>query len=222
MTPAALSRHVRIVTDRISNPFGLSPPCEAFVPGFGDANADFHVIGDHPGVHGGVETDVPFTGRSWSDRFFEACADAGLVEGDPGDPSALDVRGTYFSYLHLCVPETDEPDEASYAALEPYFDAELRAITADVLLPVGNRATRHVLEEFTAQANRYADAVDDLHAREIRGSGWLVLPIREPAAWTDEDANRLVHAIRQIMESDYHQIADLGRFLPDDDPYFVR
>src|SRR5699024_1474162 len=49
------------VTDRTSNPFGMHPPCEAFVPSYGDANADFHLIGDHPGVHGGRSTGVPFT-----------------------------------------------------------------------------------------------------------------------------------------------------------------
>jgi uracil-DNA glycosylase len=221
MTPAPLSRRVRIVTDRTSNPFGLSPPCEGFVPGYGDPNAEFHVIGDHPGVHGGRETGVPFTGRSWSERFFEAFADAGLVEGDPADPSTLDVQGTYFSYLHLCVPDDADPDESSYATLEPFFDAELRAITADVLLPVGKRATRHVLETFTAQANRYEDA-DDLHATEIRGSGWLVLPIAEPATWSSDDEKELVRELRRIRASEYQQVADLGRFLPDDDPYFVR
>ena len=36
------------VTDRTSNPFDMRPPCERFVPGYGDANADFHVAGDHP------------------------------------------------------------------------------------------------------------------------------------------------------------------------------
>mgnify|MGYP002760407047 CR=1 FL=1 len=46
------------VTDRTSNPFGMHPPCEQFVPGYGDANAAFHVVGDHPGAHGGVDTGV--------------------------------------------------------------------------------------------------------------------------------------------------------------------
>lgn len=221
MTPAHIADCVRIVTDRTSNPFGLSPPCERFVPGYGDANADFHVIGDHPGVHGGEVSGVPFAGRPWSGRFFRALVDGSLLAGDPADPSSLDTRGTYLSYLHMCVPAGDEPDEASYAALEPFFDAELRAITADVLLPVGPRATRHVLREFTAQAARYGTG-EDLHATEIRGSGWLVLPIGEPADWTGDDVERLVGELRRILDSDYHQIADLGRFLPDEDPYFVR
>lgn len=42
----------------------MEPDCERFVPGCGDANADFHVIGDRPGVHGGIKTGVPFTGTT--------------------------------------------------------------------------------------------------------------------------------------------------------------
>jgi len=44
----------------------MRPDCESFVPGYGDANADFHVVGDHPGVHGGVDAGIPFTGEPWS------------------------------------------------------------------------------------------------------------------------------------------------------------
>ena len=46
----------------------MEPGCERLVPGYGDANADFHVIGDHSDVHGGVETGVPFTETTASDR----------------------------------------------------------------------------------------------------------------------------------------------------------
>jgi len=34
-------------------------PCERFVPGYGDTRAHFHVVGDHPGVHGGLDAGVP-------------------------------------------------------------------------------------------------------------------------------------------------------------------
>ena len=68
LSSTPLQLHVRNVTGRQSNPFGLSPSCESFVPGYGDANADFHVVGDHPGVHGGCETGIPFTGSRTGER----------------------------------------------------------------------------------------------------------------------------------------------------------
>ena len=206
------------VTDRVSNPFGMEPDCERFVPGYGDANADFHVIGDHPGVHGGVETRVPFTGTPAAERFQRALRAAGLVE-TVGDRPTL--AGTYFSYLHLCVPD-GEPTAADYADQERFLDAEVRAITAHVLLPVGERATRHVLETYTAQAHRTTIDVGALHATEIRGAGWLVYPVRDPREWTDDDETRLIESLDALLATDYRRESDLGRFLAGEEPYHVR
>lgn len=207
---------MRNVTDRVSNPFGMRPPCERFVPGYGDANAHFHVIGDHPGVHGGAETGVPFTNDAGR-RLQRALRDAGLLRATGDEP---EVERTYLSYLHTCVP-TDEPTDDDYADMEPFFDAELRAIAAHVLLPVGERAIRHVLETCTARETTDLD-VGGLHATEMLGSGWLVMPIREPTAWASDDASSLVDAIHSLRETDYRRESDLGRFVAGSDPYLVR
>ncbi|MFB6095997.1 MAG: uracil-DNA glycosylase family protein [Haloferacaceae archaeon] len=205
------------VTDRLCNPFGMEPECESFVPGYGDANAHFHVVGDHPGVHGGADTGVPFTDESGL-RLQSALVEAGVLEraGERPRPGR-----TFLSYLHMCVPE-GEPDDADYLELEPYFDAELRAIAAHVLLPVGERATRHVLENYTARAWKTVVDMEALHATELLGSGWLVVPIKDPAAWDDDDARELVDALVELQSTDYRREADLGRFFPGGDSYLVR
>ncbi|MXR21360.1 uracil-DNA glycosylase family protein [Halobacterium bonnevillei] len=202
------------VTDRTSNPFGMRPPCEQAVPGYGDANADFHVVGDHPGVHGGVESGVPFSGTPAAERFRTALSAAGLLDED-GEPANL-----FLSYLHLCVPDGD-PTPRDYTELEPFFDAELRAITAHVLLPVGERATRHVLETYTAID---PDGVElaDVHASELHGSGWLVVPALDPADWDDGAEDAYVDALRAVREADYQREADLGRFLVGPESFRVR
>ncbi|PSP53661.1 uracil-DNA glycosylase, partial [Halobacteriales archaeon QH_3_68_24] len=193
------------------------PPCESFVPGYGDANAHFHVVGDHPGVHGGAETGYPFTGFAASERLQRALAAGGLLE-EAGAPPVVDK--TYFSYLHMCVPE-GVPTARDYADQEPFFDAEVRAITAHVLLPVGERATRHVFRHMSAEPAEDID-MDARHAVEVSGSGWLILPINDPAAWDEGDEAELVAALEALLDRDYRREADLGRFLPDDDPYMVR
>ena len=208
---------VRNVTARQSNPFGFDPPCESFVPGYGDANAHFHVVGDHPGVHGGAETGYPFTGFAASERLQRALAAGGLLE-EAGAPPVVDK--TYFSYLHMCVPE-GVPTARDYADQKPFFDAEVRAITAHVLLPVGGRATRHVFRHMSAEPAEDVD-MDARHAVEVSGSGWLILPIKGPAAWDEGDEGDLVAALEALLDRDYRREADLGRFLPDDDPYMVR
>ncbi|MFB6087313.1 MAG: uracil-DNA glycosylase family protein, partial [Haloarculaceae archaeon] len=182
-----------------------------------DANAHFHVVGDHPGVHGGAESGYPFTGTEASERLQRALVEAGLLDA-AGTPPTVDR--TYLSYLYMCVPE-GVPSADDYAALEPLFDAELRAITAHVVLPVGERATAYVLRNLTARSVD-GTGVADLHATEVSTGGWLVCPVKDPAAWTDEDERALVDAVTAIRSRDYRRTADLGRFLPDDDPYLVR
>jgi uracil-DNA glycosylase len=213
---------VENVTDRTSNPFGMRLPRltaaePAVVPGYGDANADLHLIGDHPDVHGGLGTGVPFTETAGARRLQGVLHDVGLLEAPYSDRPR--VRSLFASYLHASVAPPAGPTDDSYARLEPFFDAELRAIAAHVLLPVGDRATEHVLREFTARPVEPAAA---LHASEIRGRGFLVVPIREPTTWGPGDAEALRNRLRALLAGDYRQLSDLGRFLPDGDPYLVR
>ena len=198
----------------------MEPSCARFVPGYGDANAAFHVIGDHPGVHGGVDSGVPFTGHESARRLQAALTAAGLLDEPGAEPAVTD---TYLSYLHMCVPNPGgTPTAAEYTDMERFFDAELRAIAAHVLFPVGQRATRHVLERYTAQAHKTTVEMDALHATEIRGSGFLVMPIADPADWTDADRQRLVEAIADLRSTDFRRESDLGRFIAGSDPYYVR
>ncbi len=216
----------------------MRPDCKSFVPGYGDANADFHVIGDRPGVHGGADAGVPFTGDPWSAAFLSALVEGGLIAGfDDAVPAAdsmvenptvddeaadpIRTDRTFFSYLHMCVAD-GVPDEASYDDMERFFDAELRAIAAHVLLPVGARATDHVLRQYTSRAHKTAIDMDALHAEELLGSGWLVLPIKEPAEWTAGDGDRLAAALRELRSTDFRRESDLGRFIAGGDPYLVR
>jgi len=216
LSDGPLSSRVKNVTARQHNPFGFDAPCEPFVPGYGDANAHFHVIGDHPGVHGGASSGIPFTDNAAGERLQRALVEAGLL-ADSGTPPT--VEKTYLSYLYMC--GGDPPTDADYEDLEPLFDTELRAITAHVLLPVGERATRHVFENTTSEPTESID-MDALHGTEVLGSGWLVYPIKEPAEWTDDDEDALVNALTALLKTDYRREADLGRFLPNDDPYLVR
>lgn len=196
----------------------MRPPCPSYVPGYGDANADFHVVGDRPGVHGGADTGVPFTGADWTPTFQRALRDAGLLRDGGAEPT---VERTFFSYLHMCASD-GTPTEEAYRDMERFFDAELRAIAAHVLLPVGARATKHVLEEYTALARKTELEMDELHGTELRGSGWLVVPVKDPAEWEQEDDRRLVDGLRRLQSTDFRRESDLGRFIAGSDPYLVR
>lgn len=218
------------VTDRTSNPFGMSPPCDhACTPdgdrravfGYGDANADVHLVGDHPNVHGGASTGVPFTDGVAGERLQPVLNDVGLLGDVYSDEPT--VSNLFASYLYACcLPDGQSPTEAGYADMEPFFDAELRAIAAHVLLPVGERATAHVLHEYTARAAHIDRGMESLHATQLKGRGFLVVPIRDPANWEANDGDRLRDELSALLASDYRQTADLGRFTATDSSYEVR
>jgi uracil-DNA glycosylase family 4 len=195
----------------------MRPPCARYVSGYGDANADVHVIGDHPGRHGGEETGIPFTGTVAGNRIQSVLETVGLLEQTGDAPVAHNL---FMSYLHTCVAD-GEPTPTSYSEMERFFDAELRAITADVLVPVGETAIRHVLKQFTTYP--MADlATDDVHAKELSSGAWLVVPASEPTDWDDSNSQRLVETLTSVLSRDFARESDLGRFLTDPDPYLVR
>ncbi|ELY94133.1 hypothetical protein C483_03175 [Natrialba hulunbeirensis JCM 10989] len=212
MSQPLLRTNVQNVTDRTSNPFGLRPPFDRSGPnertavfGYGDANADFHVIGDHPGLHGGKRTGVPFTEIANGNAIQGVLRDPDIdFASGPRDRPVLE--NCYLSYVHMCsLPDGHQPTASDYAELERYFDAELRAINAHILLPVGEQATDHVLREYTTQRRRFDLNMADLHATEIRGRGFMVVPIRNPSEWDDDDREAIVETLRGILASDYRQ-----------------
>ena len=182
------------VTDRVSNPFGMRPPSEPAVHGYGDPNADFHFIGESPEAHGGAETGVPFSAEG-ARRVHALLDDLGFVE----EHEPLRLRNAFMSYVRMTDP--DDFDE-----LERFFDAELRLVNAHILIPAGEEPTRHVIETYTAQGPKLADeSLDELHATEVRGAGFLVVPALDPREWDDSDEEALCEKLDSILSSDYRQ-----------------
>lgn len=189
------------VTDERANPFGMRADGPAAF-GYGDPNGDFHVVGDNPRVHGGAETGIPFTGRAAGERLQSVLINVGLADATNADEPAL--RNTYLSYAHP--PVTDaQPTDADYRDAERYLDAEVRAVNAHVLVAVGDRALEYALHEHTTHAHRLPADAAALHARELRGRGFLVVPVREPEDWTERDRETLVDRLESILARDYRQ-----------------
>jgi uracil-DNA glycosylase len=188
---------VENVTDRTSNPFGMRIPGAA-VYGYGDANADFHVVGDGPARHGGVRTGVPFTDSVAGVRLQRVLAAVGLAADPYADHPRL--SNAYLSYLH---PSLDA--SAVTGDPERFLDAELRAINAHILLVVGDRPLEYALREHTSQWNDLPHDASALHAEEIRGRGFLVVPVADPDEWGPGEERALVRTLGSILDSDYRQ-----------------
>lgn len=209
MSRDGVRNRVENVTSEVSNPFGIRYPGPA-VPGYGDANADIHVVGDHPGRHGGARTGVPFTDSVAGVRLQRVLHDVGLL----ADPYAdrPDATNCFCSYAHPPVWNPGEaasgrldPDAAAYADAERYLDAELRAVNAHVLVLVGDRPLDYGLREHTAMADRLPTDAAALHAREVTGRGFLLVPVMEPSAWTAAEEEALTARLEMILDRDYRQ-----------------
>lgn len=189
----------------------MNPPCvcecNEDVPavfGYGDANADFYLVGDHPGVHGGRETGVPFTGTDAGYRLQSVCYEVGFA-ATPGSASP-EYSNLFTSYRFMCCPpDGADPSPTDYDDLERFFDAELRAINPHIIMPVGERSTAAILDAYTTQAHKIDLDMARLHAIEVRGRGFLVVPIRDPTEWESGDRDRIVETLESILASDYRQ-----------------
>jgi len=182
----------------------MAAPCTGYVPGWGIRDADFHLIHGRPSER--MATPVSQFADGQLGTILES---VGLLQN--GEPSNL-----YASFVHGC------PDpQFSTHRLESIFDAELRAVTAHVLLPVGRTAVEFVLGQYTNRDPSAASAAE-LHAQEIPSGAWLVLPLRDLASWSDADATAARKALEAILVRDYRREADLGRHVTGPDPYYVR
>lgn len=91
------------ITDETGNPFGVHAPCAQAVYGYGDANADSHVVGDHPRAHGGIEKGIPFTGTTAGEQLQSVLHETGFTAKPYSDVAALE---NCFSPTRTCGSRT--------------------------------------------------------------------------------------------------------------------
>ena len=194
---------MQFVARQRRNPFGMSPPCERFVPGCGDTGADFHVVGDHPGVHGGADTGVPFTGDEAGERFQHILGSVGLNNSLPSSEDP-ELDNAYLAYLTRCRHPDRGPTEAEVVTCEPYLNADVRMINPEILVPVGQRALTELAREHTTKD---ADEMDVAarHATTIRGRGFELAPMVHPADQTDEQTEAYIEFFLDLKGTDYRQ-----------------
>lgn len=172
--------------------------------GYGDPDADVHVIGYHAGCHGGADTGIPFTGHPSGRQIRAVLAEVGLLD----DPAANEpgTDNLYLSYLYMCpVAPGEAPPSGAVRELARFVDAELRAVNAHILIPVGAVASDHVLAEYTTLFEKLPAEMDTRHGRDVRGRGFLVVPMKDPSEWDMDDREMFVRRLRALLASDYRQ-----------------
>jgi len=196
----------------VSNPFGMDTDCQncpglcetrdTVVHGYGDVGADFLFVVDAPGA-GADETGVPAFADDGGDRFRRVLERLMLCASTSPEDEP-DLSNTYVTAIARCYHPERDPTDEEVAKCEPYLNAELRMINPQIIVPVGERPLAELAVDYTTTD---ADelAVDTHHATIIRGRGFELVPMRDPATMTDDDADAFVQHFAELMASDYRQ-----------------
>ncbi|WP_135363604.1 uracil-DNA glycosylase [Halosimplex halophilum] len=196
--------------DEIANPFGMDSECtncpelvetrERVVHGYGDVGADFVVVGDQPSA-AADETGVPFAGDQ--SLVWDILDRVGLVEGDPGAEEPVPDE-VYLTYVTRCRhPDRGATDE-EVRACEGYRSSELRMINPEIIVPVGQRAIEALAFQYTTKSAEELD-VEELHATTMRGRGFELVPMVDPADQTPEQTEAFVEHFADLLGTDYRQ-----------------
>lgn len=196
-----------------ANPFGMDTACEncpelcdsreRIVHGYGDVGAEFLVVGEAP-TAAAEANGVPFTGAEGGERMQDIFAELGFVRSSP-KATEPDVQNVFFTYLTRCRHPERDPTDREVETCEPFLNAEIRSINPQIIVPVGERALRALALEYTTRRPDSFD-IDAEHATTIRGRGFEIVPMREPAGMTDAEADGFIEHLRgEVLSRDYRQ-----------------
>jgi uracil-DNA glycosylase family 4 len=194
-----------------ANPFGMDETCEncalcerreRVVHGYGDVGAEFILVGEGP-TRGAERTGVPFTGDAVGERVQSILGDLGLVRSPPGSEEP-DVQNVFLTYLTRCRNPERAATDREVDTCEPYLNAEIRMINPEIIVPVGQRALSTLAVDYTTRRPEEFDVADD-HATTIRGRGFELVPMADPATMDDDEADAFVEHMRELFGRDYRQ-----------------
>lgn len=131
------------------------------IPGFGDPNARFVIVGLAPAAHGGNRTGRMFTGDSSGDWLSRALHKAGFAN-QPNSVSrndGLKLRNCYIIAPCRCAPPKNKPTAEEFDNCSAYMNRELEVFLREwedstsgkAILCLGQLAYRHTLQMLEAK-----------------------------------------------------------------------
>lgn len=198
--------------ETLENPFGMDEDCERcpelcetrsrVVHGYGDAGAEFVVVGERPGS-GADSTGVPFTGDESGERVQKILGELGFSDSPP-DSAKPKLDNVYLTHLTRCRHPDRAPTDGEVRNCEPYLDGELRTVNPEIIVPVGERVLEALAIEYTTRNPDEFD-VDAEHATTIRGRGFELVPMVAPERQTDAQTEVFVEHMADLLGRDYRQ-----------------
>jgi uracil-DNA glycosylase family 4 len=126
------------------------------IPGFGDPNARFVIVGLAPAAHGGNRTGRMFTGDRSGDWLYRVLHKAGFAN-QPNSESLDDgmkLHNCYIIALCRCAPPANKPTAGEFANCSVYMNRELdffldewqKSNSGKAILCLGQLSYRHTLQ----------------------------------------------------------------------------
>lgn len=135
---------------------------DRFVPAVGNPDAGVMLVGEAPGANE-VEEGEPFVGRA-GEVLDEVLESIGVSRDDVYITNLVKIRP----------PDNRDPTRDEIDAWKPVLDAEIDRVDPDMILPLGNFASRELLDT--------KKGITQLHGKVFTRDGRKIMPIYHPAA----------------------------------------
>lgn len=199
--------------DRMDNPYGMDPDCtncaalsetrQSIVHGYGDVSADFMFVAEAP-TAAADEAGHPLASTECEYSLRSLLAKAGFLGNRTDSDNQPVIDNAFVTYLTRCRHPDRSPTAEEIANCDPFLNAELRTINPDILIPLGKRALSVIARDFSTM-NPDELAISEVHGNELRGRGFEILPLIEPATMTKQEFDEAVKAIARTLGRDYRQ-----------------
>ncbi len=165
--------------------------------GKGTTNADILFIGEAPGEQEDLQ-GIPFFGRAGKEL------DALL------QTIGLDINDVYIAnILKYRPPKNRNPTTQEMLAHTPYLIQQITTIEPKILVPLGNFATKFVLNNMQVLGMNKISGISKLHGKkqqiQIEEKTWSVVPMYHPAAMLYNPR------LRVVIQEDFQKVSKFLR-----------
>ena len=191
------------------NPFGMDESCPNCPPlvearsrvvhGFGDVLAEFLFVKEAPSAE--ADAGAPPLGHHRGYGLDTVLDRLGFLDGSADPPT---LTSAFVTHLTRCRHPDRPATDTEINTCEPFLNAEIRSINPEILVPIGQRALEHIAKEYTTEQPDALDAFE-VHAQEIRGRGFELVPMVAESDLTEERFETFIEAMEQTLSRDYRQ-----------------
>jgi len=166
------------------------------VHGYGLLAASVLFIGEAPGYKGGDLTGIPFTRDRSGVRLQRLLIELGLSDETTPTVERPLLRCFITNVVRCNPPSNRTPRRDEITNCLPFLWQELALVRPQIVVPLGNIATRAVFDRLLEQP---APPITQAHARVFSGDGTIVVPMRHPARISNADLERFAGVLRPLL-----------------------